>query len=72
MGHGFGMGFGIPGLGMLIFWGVLILLLVWLLRAALGSNSKRMSTSAREILEQRYARGEIDRDEYAEKKRSLE
>jgi putative membrane protein len=66
-----GMGFGVLGLlFMLIFWGGLILLAVWLVRALFSSNSGRdlhaggNNQNARQILDQRYARGEISREQY--------
>ncbi len=68
---GFGMGFGIFGLLlMLLFWGGLILLAIWLVKAIFQSggqstpptNSRR--TNPREILDERYARGEITREQY--------
>ena len=78
MGMGFGMGFGILGLlFMLVFWGGLILLAVWLVRALFSSNSGRdlnaggKDQNARQILDQRYARGEIDREEFQNRKREL-
>jgi putative membrane protein len=64
-------GFGIPGLGMLVFWGAIILVVVFLARSfsqTTRGGNKRKST--REILDERYARGEIDGDEYEEKKRA--
>lgn len=71
MGTGFGMGFGLLGLlFMLVFWGGLILLAVWLVRALFSSNRGRdlnandKNQSARQILDQRYARGEISREQY--------
>jgi putative membrane protein len=71
MGSGFGMGFGLLGLlFMLIFWGGLILLAVWLVRALFSTNAGRdlnaggKNQSARQILDQRYARGEISREQY--------
>lgn len=67
-----GFGHGIPGLGMILFWVVIIGLIVFFARALMqrpGDVSSRKS--AREILDERYARGEIDRDEYEEKKRTL-
>ena len=77
---GFGMGFGVLGLLiMLLFWGGLILLAVWLVRAIFTSHSdNRAPTSqgggasnALEILAQRYARGEITREQYEIMKRDL-
>jgi putative membrane protein len=71
MGAGFGMGFGILGLlFMLVFWGGLILLAVWLVRGLFSANASRgpnaggREQSAQEILDQRYARGEISREQY--------
>ena len=78
MGMGFGMGFGILGLlFMLVFWGGLILLAVWLVRALFSSNSGRdlnaggKDQNARQILDQRYARGEIRREQYEIMKQDL-
>ncbi len=56
------------GLGMiwmLFFWGGVILLIVWAVRNV-GDNKVQRDTSNRalEILEERYARGEIDSDEF--------
>ena len=73
-----GMGFGVLGLlFMLIFWGGLILLAVWLVRALFSSNSGRdlnaggKDQNARQILDQRYARGEISREQYEIMKQDL-
>jgi putative membrane protein len=69
---GWGMGFGWPF--MLLFWGLvigaLIALVTWLMRQNSGGAEAAHST-ALEILQQRYARGEIGRDEYEQKKRDL-
>ena len=68
---GFGMGFGALGMVfMFLFWGVLILLAVWLVKSLFSSNpqSQPPSLSRREnpkdILDLRYARGEITKEEY--------
>jgi putative membrane protein len=61
------MGFG----GMWFSWLpviALVVAVVWFVaRAARGSNHP----SAQEVLDQRYARGEIGRDEYEHKRRDL-
>lgn len=66
----FGMGF-----GMLLFWGVVVVGLVVLVRWLAGGAQRRSgppdSPGAREILAQRYARGEIDRAEYEQKRHDL-
>jgi len=76
MGNGFGFGFGIPGLGMIVVWGLIILLIVWVARLFAtgnsGSEKGRTDKSARQILDERFARGEIDREEYEQRKRALE
>ncbi len=68
-----GYGFGIPGLGMGIFWVVLILLLVGGVMLFSGRDSTgSRHKSALEILEGRYARGEIEREEFEQKRRDLQ
>ena len=76
---GFGMGFGILGLLlMVLFWGALIAGGIWLVRTVFVSNPSNQSgimtgkpASPREILDQRYARGEISREEYEQIKSDL-
>lgn len=74
----FGMGFGVIGIFlMLLFWGGLIVLAVFAVRALFNPNSRDRNIpsanhpTAREILDQRYARGEISQDEYERMKMSL-
>ena len=56
---------------MLVFWGLIIAAIVlgirWLIRQGNGARSD----TALEILRQRYARGEIDREEFEAKKQDL-
>jgi putative membrane protein len=74
---GFGMGFGILGLLiMLLFWGGIIFLAVWFVKAIFSNNSNHNSSTnqrsdAPEILAQRYARGEITREQYEIMKRDI-
>jgi putative membrane protein len=72
---GFGVGFGIVGLLlMVLLWGGLIALAVWLVRSLFPQATQPpaafcgQGVSAREILDRRYARGEISRQEYDMKK----
>lgn len=65
------MGFGFIGLLlMLLFWGLLIAGAVWLVKAILtggtssGVLAERNRLSASEILNQRYAKGEITREQH--------
>jgi putative membrane protein len=75
MGHHSIMGGGM-GLIMIIFWALLIGAVVLLISGAVtGIRSikkyKDEVPTSIEILKQRYARGEIDRDEFEEKRRDL-
>ena len=71
---GFGTwGWGGMGVGMVLFWGVIIALIVFVVRylgndaAARGGDKTPL-----QILKDRYARGEIGKDEFEQKKRDLE
>ncbi len=57
----------------IIFWGLVIWGIVALVRGLSGSRGSDSSKadSALEVLKKRYARGEIDKEEYEEKKRDL-
>ncbi len=60
------MGFGMMG-GMLVFWVVIIVLAVLLVKGLFNSNSNRSSdnaSTAKQILDGRYARGEITQEQY--------
>lgn len=62
MGYGSGMYFG-GGL-MWLIWIPVILALVWLGATFVRGSPGRQSKSALEILDERFARGEIDREEF--------
>jgi putative membrane protein len=68
-GHGWGM-----GIGMLLIWGVFIVGIVALGKYIWGSGScagRNHEKSALDLLKERYARGEIEREEFDQKKRDL-
>ncbi len=68
--YGWGPGMGI---GMLLFWGFLIVVIVLPAKKALNSGPESTrKTSALGLLQERYARGEIERDEFEQKKRDLQ
>lgn len=67
---------GVGMLHMLLYWGVLILaialLVKWLFgRRSGGPSARSPDKTALDILKERYARGEIGKDEFDQKKRDL-
>jgi putative membrane protein len=74
----FGMmdGYGFVGYGMLIlafiFWILVFVGLVLLIKYLWeGGRGKRVEESALEVLKKRYARGEISKEEFEEKKKDM-
>ena len=63
-------GFGMM-LMMLVFWGLVIVGLVLGLRWLVTQGRESRSDAALDILRQRYARGEIDKEEFEARKRDL-
>jgi putative membrane protein len=68
-------GFG-GGWMMALWWILIIIAIVGLVKWTASSSggwpgSNRQGKNARDILEERYARGEIDKEEYDEKKKDL-
>ena len=80
MGYG-GMGWGGMGwsgmLGMVVFWVVLIAAIVWAVsrllpgRQAMGGPAQPGQEQAEDILDRRYARGEIDLETYQAQRAAL-
>ncbi len=54
---------------MFVFWVLIILALVAIIRGGFGAHAKE--SSALDILKERYARGEIDKLEFDQKKNDL-
>jgi putative membrane protein len=69
---GFGWGWFMPII-MIVFWGLVIWGIVALIRGLSTPDSGRstQADSALEILKRRYARGEITKQEYEERKKDL-
>lgn len=76
MMNGWGMGW-FGGIFMIVFWVLiivgLIFLIKWLVQSTKGDSSPGQSRlpKAIDILKERYARGEIDKQEFEEKKKDL-
>jgi len=68
-----GWGSMMGGFGFAFWLGILAVIIagvVWFVRSQPLAGSQRRSTSL-ELLEERYARGEINREEYLQKKRDI-
>jgi putative membrane protein len=60
------------GIGMMfVFWALVIVGLVFGIRWLMTQGRESRSDTALDILRQRYARGEIDKEEFEAKKREL-
>ena len=69
-GNGLGMGFG--WVFMILFWALVVLGIVYLIKLILGSTkSEERPETALDILKKRYARGEISKEEFEEKKKDI-
>ena len=74
--NNFGFGMGAFGwLIMILVWGLIIFgifaLIKWVFMSS-GNTGATSKNNALEILEERYARGEIDQEEFEQKKRDIE
>ena len=63
-------GFGMM-ITMFLFWVLIIVAIVFAIRWLLGQGRESPSVSALEILRQRYARGEINKEEFESKRKDL-
>lgn len=64
MGHGWGMGFGMWFIPIL-----LVIIVIYFIKE--NSKGEGKHSSAQDILDKRYASGEIDTEEYKEKSNAL-
>ncbi len=70
MMSGWGIGAGLMFLWMALFWIGVVFLVVWAIRR-FTQNDRAAGKRAIEILEERYARGEIDHDEFESRRGDL-
>jgi putative membrane protein len=76
--HGWGPGmmwggwWGIGLIFMIVFWGLFIVALIFFIRYLVRSAGRsKGEESALDILKKRYARGEINKEEFEQKKKDL-
>jgi len=73
-GYGYGYGLIHMIVPVVIFIGILALV-VWLVRSVAGASIHHLSSAQRpgglDVLEERYARGDINRDDFLQKKRDI-
>lgn len=67
-GHGFG------GVSMWFLWILLIVFVVWMVKAMVsaGRDDRGLDEAPLEILRDRFARGEIDEEEFEQKRKLLD
>ena len=69
--YGWGSGWGWIGVTHMLLWWALLILGITLLAKWLLAPASRRQRGALEILRERYARGEIDKDEFDRRRRDL-
>ena len=68
-GMGWWMGFG--WIWMVVFWGGLIALIVWGIRKLTQRDGSTLKSNPLDLARERYARGEISREEFNQLKNDL-
>jgi len=78
LGHGFGFGWGLMGVAVLVLAAIITLIVLLATRAVpgmqgpVGPHGAPPRSGARRILDERYARGELTAEQYREMVRVLE
>jgi putative membrane protein len=68
--EGFGW-FGFGGLWMVLLWGALIAFITWSISRFTRQDSSELKVSHVEIAKERYAKGEISKEEFEQIKKTL-
>lgn len=64
-GGNYGMGYGMGWLFMIVFWALVIIGIIYLIKTATGSTGKtKEGETAEDILKKRFARGELSKEEF--------
>ena len=69
--HGDDVGVGWMMLGMVLFWGAIIFLIVWLVRGGFEGRRERRNVTPIEVLERRFAEGAISVEDYRARREVL-
>ncbi len=67
--------YGFGGVFMWLFWILIIVVVVWVIKAAASSgcnNPSEKRQTALDILKERYAKGEIDQEEFERKRKDID
>lgn len=62
--HMSGWAFGLMTAGMVVFWALVVIGIFLLVRYLIDSGHRTTTSSPEQVLAERFARGEIDADEY--------
>ena len=69
--EGFGGWAWFGGIGMIFFWAVILALAVWFVMFLIRNNRGENISEALNIVKERYAKGEITKDEYDQYRKNL-
>lgn len=74
MMHGYSEMMQWGGIGMIVFWIFMVIIIIMLVKFIATSSSDRTATKEPpiDIVKRRYASGEIDKEEYEQKKKDLQ
>lgn len=61
----------VGGFFMIIFWVAVISFIVWVINLASNSHDEHKPKTAIDILKERYARGDISKEEFEDKKKDI-
>ena len=70
-GEGAGLWSWFGGISMFLFWGVIIGLIIWGITRFTRSDGSKMNSNSLDIAKARYARGEINKEEFEQIRKNL-